>query len=81
MMFLEYSSYLRKPEISEEEKEERRKQLEPLMREFGLKADDEDSGWQGVLIWFLLVAVVFFVAGLVYYAYAEPDVMHDLQSL
>merc|ERR1712187_90021 len=64
MMFLEYSSYLRKPEITEEEKEERRKQLEPLMKEFGLGGGEEESSWQGALVWFVFIAVILFVAGL-----------------
>jgi len=51
MMFLEYSSYLRKQEVTEEEKKERRKQLEPLMQEFGLTAEDEEeSGAQPLLL-------------------------------
>jgi hypothetical protein len=81
MMFLEYSGYLRKPEITEEEKEERRKQLEPLMREFGLPTDDEDSGWQGASIWCVIIAVILFVAGLIYYSYAMPEPLHDSQVL
>jgi|Transcript_87540 hypothetical protein len=81
MMFLEYSSYLRKPEITEEEKEERRKQLEPLMKEFGLPTDDEDPGWQGASIWCVVISVILFVAGLIYYSYAMPDPLHDTQVL
>merc|ERR1719408_897779 len=68
MMFLEYSSYLRKPEITEEEKEERRKQLEPLMKEFGLKSEDEESGFSTVLLWSIIIAVILFIAGVIYYS-------------
>merc|ERR1719159_1093593 len=60
MMFLEYSSYLRKPEITEEEKAERRKQLEPLMQEFGLLAEEEESGGQTMLLMALLVGLLCF---------------------
>merc|ERR1712151_1118740 len=70
MMFLEYSSYLRKPEVSPEEREERRKQLEPLMREFGLKPGDEDlsdSPWQGAIFWSVLIGVFLFFAAVIYY--------------
>lgn len=82
MMFLEYSSYLRKPEITEEEKEERRKQLEPLMKEFGIRSDmEEESAWQGAFVWCVLVAVILFVAGVVYYSYAQPEALHDVQAL
>mmetsp|Transcript_71087 Transcript_71087/g.123294 ORF Transcript_71087/g.123294 Transcript_71087/m.123294 type:complete len:295 (-) Transcript_71087:88-972(-) len=82
MMFLEYSSYLRKPEITEEEKEERRKQLEPLMKEFGLRSDmEEESAWQGAFVWCVLVAVILFVAGVVYYSYAQPEALHDSTAL
>lgn len=82
MMFLEYSSYLRKPEVSEEEKEERRKQLEPLMKEFGINGDEaDDSSWQGAFVWFLFVAIVLFMAGIIYYVYVPPDSMHDSSAL
>ncbi|CAE6911011.1 unnamed protein product [Symbiodinium sp. CCMP2592] len=36
MLFLEYSSYLRKQAVSEEDKAETRKQLEPLLKQYGL---------------------------------------------
>lgn len=81
MMFLEYSSYLRKPEITEEEKEERRKQLEPLMKEFGLRSEEEESSWQGAILWFVLVACILFVASLVYFFYMSPETLHDSQAL
>merc|ERR1719160_1231216 len=79
MMFLEYSSYLRKPEVTEEEKEERRKQLEPLMKEFGIHSEEEESSWQGALIWFIFVAVVLFIAGLIYYFNMSSETLHDSQ--
>mmetsp|Transcript_120839 Transcript_120839/g.349118 ORF Transcript_120839/g.349118 Transcript_120839/m.349118 type:complete len:116 (+) Transcript_120839:130-477(+) len=83
MMLLEYSSYLRKPEISEKEREERRKQMEPLFKEFGLNSADleDESEFTGVLICFVVVAAATFVAGLVYYFYMHPDMSHDLTSL
>merc|ERR1719203_1203521 len=75
MMLLEYTSYLRKPEVTDEEKAERRKQLEPLMREFGLKVTDlEDASEEGSgVLWWLVFGMIFFVAGLIYYTYAQPD--------
>lgn len=83
MMLLEYSSYLRKPEISEKAREEGRRQMEPLLKEFGLSHADfeEDAEWSGMLMCFVLVAAMTFVAGLVYYFYTHPDVTHDLTSL
>jgi len=84
MMFLEYSSYLRKPEVTEEEKEERRKQLEPLMREFGLKPGDLDGyegGWGGAIFWSILIGIIFLLAGVIYYAYARQDPLQELQNL
>lgn len=82
MMFLEYSSYLRKPEVTDEEKEERRKQLEPLMKEFGIHGGmDEESSWQGAFIWFLFVAIILFMAGIIYYVYVPPDALHDTSAL
>lgn len=81
MMFLEYSSYLRKPEITEEEKEERRKQLEPLMKEFGINPSADDSGWQGGFVWCIFVAVIIFIAALIYYTYATIEPAHDSQAL
>lgn len=82
MMFLEYSSYLRQPEMSEEEKAARKKELEPLMREYGIKPDDEDdSGLQGTVLWWLVFGAVFLFAAIVYYAYTRPDPLHDLQTL
>lgn len=80
MMFLEYSSYLRKPEITEEEKEERRKQLEPLMRELGIEPEDDEES-SGALIWWLLIGFFVLVSGWVYYFYMRPDPLHDLQAL
>lgn len=82
MMFLEYSSYLRKPEVTEEEKEERRKQLEPLMQEFGIHGGmGEESSWQGAFIWFLFVAIILFMAGIIYYVYVPTDALHDSSAL
>jgi len=82
MMFLEYSSYLRKPEITDEEKEERRKQLEPLMKEFGIHGGpDDEPSWQGFFIWFLFVAIILFMAGIIYYVYVPPDALHDTSAL
>jgi len=82
MMFLEYSSYLRKPEVTDEEKEERRKQLEPLMKEFGIHGENaEESSWQGAFIWFLFVAIILFMAGIIYYVYVPPDALHDTSAL
>ncbi|CAK0796040.1 unnamed protein product, partial [Prorocentrum cordatum] len=82
MMFLEYSSYLRKQEVTEDEKQERRKHLEPLMQEFGLTTgDEEESGAQPLLLMALLVALLCFVFGVIYYSRAEPDLAQELQSL
>lgn len=82
MMFLEYSSYLRKPELTEAEKEARKKQQDTLMREFGLEGiDDEQGGWQGLTLWAVFVGMLLFVASTVYYAYSSLDPLHDLQSL
>merc|ERR1712007_202508 len=75
MMFLEYSSYLRKPEITEEDKVERKKRLEPLMKEFGLNyggEEDEKEGWGGVLMWLMAFAVMLLIAAGVYYSYRNP---------
>lgn len=82
MMFLEYTSYLRRPEVSEEEQAERRKQLEPLLRELGICAEEGESGWQGATVWWLCASLAFLFAGLVYYSfsqYGEPA--HDLEGL
>merc|ERR1712032_866760 len=83
MMFLEYSSYLRRPEISEEEKEERKKQLEPLMKEFGINSNDyEESGWQGFCIMLIIFALIAFIGIAVYYGVAKTDeALHDGQAL
>mmetsp|Transcript_12097 Transcript_12097/g.32421 ORF Transcript_12097/g.32421 Transcript_12097/m.32421 type:complete len:277 (-) Transcript_12097:121-951(-) len=82
MMYLEYTSYLRKPEVTEQEKAERKKQLEPLMREFGLKSSDfEDSPeYTHGILWWIFFGVIFFLSGLIYYAYSQPDPLHDLQA-
>eukprot|EP00931_Biecheleriopsis_adriatica_P014506 TRINITY_DN11634_c0_g1_i1.p1 TRINITY_DN11634_c0_g1~~TRINITY_DN11634_c0_g1_i1.p1 ORF type:complete len:286 (+),score=93.75 TRINITY_DN11634_c0_g1_i1:28-858(+) len=80
MMFLEYSSYLRKQEISEEEKKERRKQLEPLMKQYGLdNLDESESG--GALVWIVLLGILMFITGVVYYTYSRVDAEHDVNSL
>eukprot|EP00933_Yihiella_yeosuensis_P054883 TRINITY_DN5346_c1_g2_i2.p1 TRINITY_DN5346_c1_g2~~TRINITY_DN5346_c1_g2_i2.p1 ORF type:complete len:303 (-),score=85.29 TRINITY_DN5346_c1_g2_i2:74-982(-) len=85
MMFLEYTSYLRKQELTEEEKAERQKQLAPLMRQYGLEhlSDEEESG--SFIFWMVLLGIIFFMAGVIYYAHAEnadPHAdLHDVQSL
>lgn len=81
MMFLEYSSYLRKPEVTEEEKKERREQLEPLMREFGIPTEDEDPGWHSLLLLLVLLGMLFFVFGVTYYSQVQPDAAHEVEAL
>lgn len=82
MMFLEYSSYLRKPEITEEDKEERKKRMEEMKREFGIKYDEEENGWGGVILWLVAFGITIFIAGAVYYTYSQPaGPAHDSQSL
>lgn len=80
MLYLEYSSYLRKPELTEEEKAERRKQLEPLMAELGVRDPFEEES-QGAILWWLLTGFIMFVGGLVYYAYSSPASSHDMTAL
>lgn len=82
MLFLEYSSYLRKTEINEEERAERRKQLEPLMKELGVRPDeDEATEYSDSLMWCVLITVILFLAGVVHYAYTAPAPLHDDQAL
>jgi len=69
MMFLEYSSYLRKPDISEEDREQRRKELEPLMKEFGLKTEENHC----TSVWCVTAAVVFAIIGAVYWSLPDLD--------
>lgn len=82
MMLLEYTSYLRKTEVTEDEKAERRKQLEPLLREFGLKNSDfEDTlDHSNGFLWWIFFGILFFIAGLIYYTHSNPDPLHDLQA-
>jgi len=81
MMYLEYTSYLRKPEVTEEEQAERRKQLEPLLREFGVSGDGEDGSCPGSLLWPPLLGLLLLAAGVVYYMHSQADPLHDLQAL
>lgn len=81
MMLLEYSSYLRKPELTEEEKAARKKELEPFLRELGAAPDGEDEGCSNQVLYGLLVGLVLFVTSTAYYYYAWPDLAHDPQSL
>jgi|EP00927_Polykrikos_kofoidii_P049726 hypothetical protein len=80
MMFLEYSSYLRKPEVDEDEQIERKKQLEPLMRELGIR-EEEEGELQETLVAWLIVGVVVIGFGWMYYAYSRPTPLHDVQAL
>ncbi|CAE7227782.1 cgt [Symbiodinium natans] len=80
MLFLEYSSYLRKQEVSEEDKAETRKQLEPLLKQYGLhEAQESDS--PGSAIWFMLVALVMVIAAVIWYSYAHAETEIEAQSL
>lgn len=82
MMLLEYSSYLRKPELTEEEKAERKREMEPFMREFGLNADgEEEGGCPSFVLWTLLIGMLLFAGGTSYYYYHWPDLAHDFQAL
>jgi len=82
MMFLEYASYLRKPELSEEDKIERRKQLEPLMREFGIgESMCEESPVPWMLVSGLTFSLLVFILGLVYYAFNHTEIVHDADAL
>lgn len=81
MMFLEYSSYLRKQEVTEEEKAERKKQLEPLLREYGLNDQHKEHN-EGPWIWIIMLVMVMFISGIIYYSYSPPlESEHDSQSL
>lgn len=80
MMLLEYSSYLRKPELTEEEKAERKREMEPLMRELGIPPEDE-GGCPSFVLWIILIGMLVFIGGTSYYYYAWPDLSHDSQSL
>lgn len=82
MMLLEYSSYLRKPELTEEEKAERKKAMEPLMRELGIPPDGEDDGGcPGFILWVLLIGMLIFFGGTAYCYRVWFDPLHDTQSL
>jgi len=80
MMYLEYTSYLRKPEMSDEEMAERRKQLSPLLDEFGLDVEEE-SDCPTAIAWILTLGILFFIAAAFYYMRERPEPVHDLQSL
>lgn len=75
MLYLEYSSYLRKVEITDEEKKTRKKQLAPLLRECGLDPEEMEEdveqaqGTHG--IWVVFLTMFFVIAGLVYYAHSH----------
>ncbi|CAK8985348.1 unnamed protein product [Durusdinium trenchii] len=75
MLFLEYSSYLRKQEVSEEEKEERRKQLEPLLKQYGLdKEESDESSWT----WMIMLSLLALLAAVVYYAMFRAEEKEQL---
>mmetsp|Transcript_37768 Transcript_37768/g.90716 ORF Transcript_37768/g.90716 Transcript_37768/m.90716 type:complete len:280 (+) Transcript_37768:22-861(+) len=71
MMFLEYSSYLRKPQLSEEERKKRMAELDPILKQYGY-GDDEDGGGTLVL-WVLVIGVLVIVFAGVYYAFSGED--------
>ncbi|CAE8625642.1 unnamed protein product, partial [Polarella glacialis] len=82
MIYLEYSSYLRKQDVTEEEKAERRKQMEPLMQQYGLEGMDLDEPEnQTCMIWLLMLTIILFSAGAIYYAYRPQSAEHDPTSL
>jgi len=70
MLFLEYSSYLRKQEVTEEEKAERRKQLEPLLKEYGLDKPEPES--QGCT-WMMTLSLIALIAAIIYYTFRAVD--------
>ncbi|CAJ1401028.1 unnamed protein product, partial [Effrenium voratum] len=76
MLFLEYSSYLRKQEVTEEEKAERRKQLEPLLKQYGLDNLTEQEQ-QGSCTWILMACLVL-LAATVFYYYGMPTSSSEL---
>ena len=81
MLLLEYSSYLRRPEVTEEDMAEQRKALDPLLRGFGLSDADlgeGDPGWPGAACCIGILGAIFLAAGLVYFYHAELDQPHDI---
>jgi len=71
MLFLEYSSYLRKQEVTEEEKAERRKQLEPLLKEYGL--DKPECETQSSCNWTVVLCLVLVIGAMIYYIFCSAD--------
>eukprot|EP00397_Hematodinium_sp_SG-2012_P058777 GEMP01074686.1.p1 GENE.GEMP01074686.1~~GEMP01074686.1.p1 ORF type:complete len:237 (+),score=51.02 GEMP01074686.1:59-769(+) len=70
MMFLEYSSYLRKPEIKQEDRERHEQKIEPLLRELGIPQRSEpDHDGNAGLWWIGMGAIAFFGFGFYYYFY------------
>jgi len=76
MMFLEYSSYLRKPEMSDKEREEHEKKMEPLLHHYGISKSDDDSR-VGLLPWIVIGGVGLFAIGFYYYAYPGEITPHE----
>ncbi|CAE7250951.1 unnamed protein product [Symbiodinium sp. KB8] len=81
MLFLEYSSYLRKQAVSEEDKAETRKQLEPLLKQYGLHDLQQESESSGSSIWFMLAALAMLVAAVIWYSYGHAETEIEAQSL
>mmetsp|Transcript_96772 Transcript_96772/g.273444 ORF Transcript_96772/g.273444 Transcript_96772/m.273444 type:complete len:277 (-) Transcript_96772:171-1001(-) len=81
MLLLEYSSYLRKPEITEDDKEDRMKQLEPLMRELGVQSDYNSDESQATLLFWMILGIVVLFLGVIYCTHVRPDHVHDTQAL
>lgn len=82
MMYLEYSSYFRRPEVTPAQRAEQRKQLEPLMRELGINLgpDGDEEGKASVVMWLLLICLIAGLLGVVRYFFDHPH-FHDGQSL
>jgi len=72
MMFLEYSSYLRKPENNSRDKQKTEKRMEPLLREYGLQHEVEGDSRMG-LLW-LGFGVLILLCGGGYYYFFGPHV-------
>jgi len=81
MLFLEYSSYSRKQAVSEEDKAETRKQLEPLLKQYGLHDLQQESESSGPSIWFVLAALAMLVAAVIWYSYGHAETEIEAQSL